>query len=269
MRQRACTAVLALVTLTRYAASSLITTVPQPTFVAELKEPKYVVAMRTKPSVQTDQEGHTARTVTMTDTNGKRFQCHLPDGGEDEGMDSADKPIDASKAPSELLDTLGTSCFFRVEGWWTYELCYNKHVRQFHQEREAVTSEFFLGHYDAAATHAYQQRLGQDYLEEAGSTGAQQRFHVHIYTNGTECDLTRERRQTEVRFACSSESTNNLLVSIKEPTTCHYTLIFYTPMLCANHHFKQQEHPVRYINCHATHEEAEAEAAAEACASDP
>jgi hypothetical protein len=46
--------------------------VPQPTFVAELKEPKYVVAMRTKPSVQTDQEGHTARTVTMTDTNGKR-----------------------------------------------------------------------------------------------------------------------------------------------------------------------------------------------------
>ena len=73
----------------------------------------------------------------------------------------------------------------------------------------------------------------------------------------------------QVRFACSSESTNNLLVSIKEPTTCHYTLIFYTPMLCANHHFKQQEHPVRYINCHATHEEAEAEAAAEACASDP
>ena len=80
-----------------------------------------------------------------------------------------------------------------------------------------------------------------------------------------------------MRFACSSESTNNLLVSIKEPTTCHYTLVFYTPILCAHHQFKQQEHPVRYIKCHAEAERAaqdvsavtEAAEAEECAASEP
>ena len=67
-----------------------------------------------------------------------------------------------------------------------------------------------------------------------------------------------------MRFACSSESTNNLLVSIKEPTTCHYTLVFYTPILCAHHQFKQQEHPVRYIKCHAEAERAAQDVSAEA-----
>ena len=43
-------------------------------------------------------------------------------------------------------------CFYRLEDWWTYELCYQKHVRQFHREKDVLTSEYLLGvyHQDSA-----------------------------------------------------------------------------------------------------------------------
>ena len=37
------------------------------------------------------------------------------------------------KDPSELLSALDSVCLYRMEDWWTYELCYKKHVRQFHK----------------------------------------------------------------------------------------------------------------------------------------
>jgi hypothetical protein len=48
-----------------------------------------------------------------------------------------------------------------------------------------------------------------------------------------------------VRFACSTDSSSNKVVSIKEPTTCHYVLVFHTPVLCTHQAFKTQEQPVR------------------------
>lgn len=38
------------------------------------------------------------------------------------------------KKPSELLAVLDSLCMYRIEDWWTYELCYKKHVRQFHKD---------------------------------------------------------------------------------------------------------------------------------------
>lgn len=42
----------------------------------------------------------------------------------------------------------GARCFYRLEDWWTYELCYEKHVRQFHREKEVLSSEYSLGVYE-------------------------------------------------------------------------------------------------------------------------
>ena len=39
----------------------------------------------------------------------------------------------------------GGLCLYRIEEWWTYELCYKKHVRQFHKEQNQVVSEYSLG----------------------------------------------------------------------------------------------------------------------------
>ena len=39
----------------------------------------------------------------------------------------------------------GGLCLYRVEEWWTFELCYKKHMRQFHKEQNQVVSEYSLG----------------------------------------------------------------------------------------------------------------------------
>jgi len=46
---------------------------------------------------------------------------------------------------ADYLSGLEGSCFYRVEGWWTYEFCYRKAVKQFHQENGVNTAEFVLG----------------------------------------------------------------------------------------------------------------------------
>merc|ERR1711871_875431 len=65
-------------------------------------------------------------------------------------------------------------CWHHVEGWWTYELCFEKHMRQFHlevvvtkgegksagQHKQTVTQEFLLGKFDAAQQRR-QKKAGQ------------------------------------------------------------------------------------------------------------
>ena len=44
----------------------------------------------------------------------------------------------AQKTPGEVLGALDTLCMYRIEDWWTYELCYKRSVRQFHKEGNKV-----------------------------------------------------------------------------------------------------------------------------------
>ena len=57
------------------------------------------------------------------------------------------------------------ACFYRAEGWWTYELCINKHVRQFRQSEEGTAEQetegedsgeqqFFLGMFEGRRREA-------------------------------------------------------------------------------------------------------------------
>ncbi len=43
-------------------------------------------------------------------------------------------------------------CYYRQQGWWTYEFCYKSHVRQFHMDMNTkkITEEFMLGYYNAS-----------------------------------------------------------------------------------------------------------------------
>ncbi|KAK9846587.1 hypothetical protein WJX81_007190 [Elliptochloris bilobata] len=98
------------------------------------------------------------------------------------------------RRPSELLEALDGLCFYRVEDWWTYELCYKKAVRQFHKEGDALTAEFRLGTYDAEASDL--DRVHHD----AAAAPADAKFVSQVYAGGEPCDVTGAPRQTEVRF---------------------------------------------------------------------
>ncbi|OWM89084.1 hypothetical protein CDL15_Pgr023930 [Punica granatum] len=69
------------------------------------------------------------------------------------------------------------SPFHPQEGWWSYEFCYQKQLRQFHLEDEKVVQEFVLGVYDEEATVAFNQNLSDvSTLKDPRSKDAAQRL---------------------------------------------------------------------------------------------
>ena len=56
-----------------------------------------------------------------------------------------------------------SDCFYSPQGWWTYELCPGRHLRQFHVEEGAPLPNpvITLGNYDGqASTVSLALRLG-------------------------------------------------------------------------------------------------------------
>uniref|UniRef100_A0A6B2L9W3 MRH domain-containing protein n=1 Tax=Arcella intermedia TaxID=1963864 RepID=A0A6B2L9W3_9EUKA len=115
-----------------------------------------------------------------------------------------------------FLEDLQDRCLYRLEGWWTYEFCYGKHVRQFHQDKDGtIVASFNLG----LKTDASKGVAGED-------------FYYEKFSKGTVCDLTAQPRTCEIRYYCSPEAEVSSLSSIKEPSSCNYIIRIDTPLLC-------------------------------------
>lgn len=221
------------------------------------REPKYKIEFHPQDSPfhpDDDQES-----VVMPDKNGQKFICYLPKVEKEKSgkpiiqhnissmIVETEKRI-KQKTPDELLEVLKGPCFVRQEGWWSYEFCYQKKLRQLHLEDDKVVQEFVLGEYDPEATAAYNENLSDiSTLKDPRSKDASQRYHAHQYTNGTTCDLTNKPRETEVRFVCSEPRA--MISSITEISTCKYALTVQCPSLC-KHPLFQEERPVWHtIDC--------------------
>ncbi|GKA14717.1 protein OS-9 [Tanacetum coccineum] len=221
------------------------------------REPKFDIEFHTEDSPfipDDDQES-----VVMPKKNGDKFLCYLP---KVEKFKSEKPTVHENttsliletekrikmKTPDELLEAFKDQCFIRQEGWWSYEFCYHKKLLQVHLEEDKVVQEFVLGEYDAEATAAYNRNVSDiSTLKDPRSKDASQRYHAHIYKNGTTCDLTNEPRETEVRFVCSEPRA--MISSITELSTCKYALTIQCPTLC-KHPLFQEERPASYtINC--------------------
>lgn len=221
------------------------------------KEPKYLIEFHNEESPfhpEDDQES-----MVMNNKNGKKHLCFFPKLEKTKSGKSVNQQNSSSlildfekrlklKTPDELLEVLKDRCFIRQEGWWSYEFCYHKKMRQIHLEDEKVAQEFVLGEYDAEATAAYNENLSDvSTLKDPRSKDASQRYHAHQYTNGTICDLTGQPRETEVRFVCSEPRA--MISSISELSTCRYAVTIQCPTLC-KHLLFQEERPVWHtINC--------------------
>lgn len=76
-----------------------------------------------------------------------------------------------------LERTLGNHCLQRNAGWWTYELCHTRHVREFHGankidmvtgvSRQVVEEENMLGHYDVDVLEGYPDEDEVNYVINA------------------------------------------------------------------------------------------------------
>ncbi|XP_015582774.1 protein OS-9 homolog [Ricinus communis] len=229
------------------------------TFSRSSREPKYKIELHPEDSPFHPDDGQ--ESVVMHNKNGQNFLCYLPKVEKAKSGNlvnqlnisgmivETEKPVKL-KTPDELLEVLKERCFIRQEGWWSYEFCYQKKLRQVHLEDDKLVQEFVLGVYDEEATAAFNQNLSDvSTVKDPRSKDASQRYHAHQYTNGTMCDLTNQPRETEVRFVCSEPRA--MISSITELSTCKYALTVQVPMLC-KHLLFQEERPVWHtIDCNA------------------
>ena len=183
------------------------------------------------------------------------------DSGEEEENEEEEEE---AKPPSiaSLLQPLTNACFYRFEGWWTYEFCFKKHVRQYHVESNSkVSVDYSLGKFNEALTNKTRDDENETEIKkrEASVGIPATSFHVHHFTGGTECDIgSLEMRKTEVQFVCGEDRQNTFL-SIKEPTTCSYNLQFATPLLCSHEAFATKEKNISPVRCYAYKNEKEDE----------
>eukprot|EP00056_Hartaetosiga_gracilis_P011232 m.168896 g.168896 ORF g.168896 m.168896 type:complete len:419 (+) comp13471_c0_seq9:403-1659(+) len=154
---------------------------------------------------------------------------------------------------SHLVD----ECFYLHESYWSYELCFNRHVRQFHTERsrnaaannDKLNLNFILG-----TSASYEYDITSPPPENAPSSfffnKETQPYFSITHSHGDVCDLTGEERFTEVRFICNNEAPRSgNIVQIKETSSCQYLMVFETSALCGNKDFRVEKATAQQITC--------------------
>ncbi|XP_059478283.1 endoplasmic reticulum lectin 1 isoform X2 [Neocloeon triangulifer] len=200
--------------------------------------------------------------LVMTTINNEKYNCLLPQTLEGE----QDKPeVYAGPTALELMlpllkQTGGQSpCSYRLESYWTYELCHGKYMRQFHEDREGKKQklqEYYLGKWDSK----YLEKLSKsDFqaLEEAQKLSIQVKkidgmslpyLQINM-SDGTLCDLNKKPRSTRVQYVCYQHGKHEIY-SLKETSTCEYEAVVLSPFLCSHPLYRPQETGENQVSCY-------------------
>jgi len=182
----------------------------------------------------------------MMSSSGKKYNCYLPTLSEIENKDKEGNVTTISI--SSLLEPLASTCLYRLTGWWTYEICHRKHIKQFHQTADGSVDSavYFLGKWEAEESDEPTEPEGIPTTEKI-------EYYSEFYSHGTVCDLTNLPRTTEVRFYCSNDKTH--VSDLKEPSSCNYVVSVRTPLLCQHPAYRPKEQFILEINCYPHDEE--------------
>ncbi|CEG45976.1 RxLR-like protein [Plasmopara halstedii] len=107
-------------------------------------------------------------------------------------------------------------CVLATFGWWTYEICYKKEVRQFHQEPDGSRpSDWSMGKYS---------QNSQDMADKEV---------LQYYSGGQHCDENGEMRSTIVLYSCCDARPKEITIEkVDEPALCMYLINVCVPRLC-------------------------------------
>lgn len=199
--------------------------------------------------------------VIMTTTKQERYKCLLPSlTAGDEG----DEKDYTGPSPAQLLEKLFTqsSCSYRIESYWTYEVCHGKHIRQYHEEKETGqirVQEYFLGKATEKSQLSETDKVEEESPKSAAETdvptknieGQLTAYFPVAMGNGTPCTLRQnEARATTVLYVCHPEAKHEIL-SVAEVTTCEYEVVVLTPLLCSHPKYRFKSSPINAIFCQA------------------
>ncbi|PKA56579.1 hypothetical protein AXF42_Ash015352 [Apostasia shenzhenica] len=150
------------------------------------REPKYKIEYY--PVESPFHPDNEQESLVMTNKDGQHYICFLPIVEETRPLKpivqtnstsivlETDRRI-KSKTPDELIEVIKVKCLYRHEGWWSYEFCHQKHVRQLHLEDDKAIQEFVMGVFDPEATAEFNQKQSDaSLLKDPRSKDAAQRM---------------------------------------------------------------------------------------------
>jgi len=202
-------------------------------------------------------EGERGEEVVMTSVDNEKFTCSLP------------KVVAASAASSNpytgpsvlgILEQLFTTqaCAYRLESYWTYELCHGRYLRQYHEERsgkEIKVQEYSLGKFTKEMFDQLVVEEQKDVDSEITRRpptkrieGMSMPYHEVAMEGGDLCDLSGSPRRTRVLYVCYPAGRNEVY-SLKEVSTCEYELVVLTAGLCSHPDYTPEESTEHAIAC--------------------
>ncbi|XP_068864907.1 endoplasmic reticulum lectin 1 isoform X2 [Aphelocoma coerulescens] len=197
--------------------------------------------------------------IIMTTVDKEKYKCLLPliaSGNEEEEKDYK------GPTPGELLEPLfkQSSCSYRIESYWTYEVCHGKHIRQYHEEKETGQKiniqEYYLGNMimknPLSEPDQEEKEHSKDSAKEIPTKnieGQMTPYYPVELGNGTPCSLRQNLpRSSTVMYICHPEAKHEIL-SVAEVTTCEYEVVILTPLLCNHPKYRFRASPVNDIFC--------------------
>ncbi|CAG7830478.1 unnamed protein product [Allacma fusca] len=197
--------------------------------------------------------------IMMSTARNERYRCTLPrrqDNTADEnGVYNGPNPI-------EILAPLFNKfvCTFKLETYWTYELCHGKYIRQYHEEREGKKvklQEYHLGKWDDEALDKMKAQVAQevkdpDYKSKIPTKkidGVNMPYLQINMSDGTVCDLNGQTRMTRVLYVCYPHGKHEIN-SLEETSTCEYEIVVLSPLLCQHPDYMSKETGENMINCY-------------------
>lgn len=149
-----------------------------------------------------------------------------------------------------LLAPLESTCLPLSQGYWTFEFCHRREVRQYHRDGTKLDPNWSLGSFD---------ERGRVERAIPPATLGRHYYTSHFFVDGQRCDETRRGRSTEVQFFCCPslpaqaiaqaqahasatgadpasddelQRIDAILVSVEEPQLCKYRMQVCVRSLC-------------------------------------
>nr|XP_002732136.1 PREDICTED: protein OS-9-like [Saccoglossus kowalevskii] len=162
----------------------------------------------------------------MKSKYGQQYECKLPDM-EDHEKEQEEEKLASEIGISELLKPMEAQpCLIKTKGWWTYEFCYRKTIRQYHMDDGNIIGDVIsLGNYHSEMDWSTNSNSSETKRHKIN------RYHSHLYKNGSVCDLTQRQRESEVRFMCDEVGLDTIH-RVDEPSSCMYLITIHTNRVC-------------------------------------
>ncbi|GJQ82036.1 hypothetical protein Trydic_g6912 [Trypoxylus dichotomus] len=210
------------------------------------------------PGSTLDQDFANNEYIIVSSSHEEKYKCILPNIEEKES--TVVEPYDGP-TPLELISPLfsQSSCSYRLESYWTYEVCHGRFIRQYHEDREGKKvklQEYILGQWDKGQYQIILDNLKSSSDDEKAAPAPTKKidgvnlpyFEINM-GNGTLCELNQNKpRQTKVIYVCFIHGKHEIY-SLKETSICQYEIIVLSPLLCAHHKYKPQDTGDNPINC--------------------